>query len=129
MTRRWRSLGLLLSAALVAHVLMLAGHHHDPGQHASAADVVAHGLGSSPTTADRYPPDPGEEGAGATAVGAACLVALAGAGLSFLLQLRLRTGPRAKVRRRSVAPTVSPPVILLLRPPQTPVAERVVLLR
>jgi hypothetical protein len=128
MSRRWRLLGLLLSAALVAHVFMLAGHHHDPVQHTSAAGVVAHGPGGSHAIAGPHAPAPTDDDRGAAAVAAGCLVVLAGAVLGFWLQSRFRAGTRALVWRRLLPPPVSPPVMRLLRPPRTPVVERVVLL-
>jgi hypothetical protein len=122
-TRTRHRFQLLLSAALIAHVLMLAGHEH--GDHAPAAAVVTHAEAATTTHDAPAPLHPGH----AAALGAACLVALAGVVIGARLLVPPRRARPGSVRwrpRPSAAPlATSPP----LRPPRTPVAERVVLSR
>jgi hypothetical protein len=94
-TRHRHRFQLLLSAALIAHVFMLAGHGH--GDHAPAAAVVAHAEDSGVATTAHDAPAPLHPGH-AAALGAACLVALAGVALGARLLVRPRRGRARTVR-------------------------------
>jgi hypothetical protein len=129
MSWRRQLFGSLLAAALVAHVFMLAGHHHGGTGHASTAAVVTHLVSGTSTVTGSSTAQPTGARSGTAALGAACLVVLATA----LFGCRRSSGPgtddRSLVRRQGPPPTTAlAREARPLRPPRTPIAERVVLL-
>ena len=126
MSRGRLLLGLLLTAALVAHVFMLAGHHHDGARHAPAVAIAALESVSAPAAPAPHSPEPA--GQGAASVGAACLVVLASAVFAHRLRLCDWASGRPGLRSQLLQLTADLPTSRPLRPPQTPVVERVVLL-
>jgi hypothetical protein len=129
MSWRRKLLGSLLAAALVAHVFMLAGHHHGGTGHASTTAVVTHLVTGTSTVAGSSTTQPTGARSGAAALGAACLAILAtalfgcrrsgGSGADDRSLVRRHGSPRTTALARRARP---------LRPPRTLIAERVVLL-
>lgn len=122
--------GSLLAAALVAHVFMLASHGHGGTGHASTAAVVTHVGSGTATVIGSSASEPTDVGSGTAALGAACLVILAGAVFGGCGRFGGSGADGRSLVRRQRSPRTSalPRVARPLRPPRTPIAERVVLL-
>lgn len=122
--------GTLLTAALVAHVFMLAGHDHSGAGHASTAAVVTHVDAGTSAETGAATTETTDDGSGAAALGAACLVILVAALHGGCRRSGWSGADGRSLVRRQHPPwtTELPRVARPLRPPRTPIAERVVLL-